>query len=427
MHRKPSRLAQVFAPLPRVAALAQWRLLESAFAPLRTPPVAIYAPMAGGLAAFSLTQQGWCLAWVLIALGAMVVCQRVAQAFHERTSEHPPTHWARNYASCVYGQAAVLGAGGAFAVSGGDPAVALLVGLPLSFAAARHGASAVLVGPARGQALLLLAPMAISAMILGSPLFWALAATAALQAAMAAALADSSATRAQEAAEAQAALAHEPLAGHTALPKAAADFQKLLGRDQITGLPNRHSFMHLLAQESARAFRAETALSLLLISWDDYDGTAVAARNDTMNLRIAGMARRLRGTLHRQQDILASLGGGRFAAVLPFTDAFGAKTVAENLQAALRAPVLDEHGNDAAAPAAISIGAATYCGKGLLPETQLLQFAEEALAAARKTGGDRISRYDPMVSTLRPPPYAGATAQPKSVSQSAEGLASVSK
>jgi diguanylate cyclase (GGDEF)-like protein len=201
------------------------------------------------------------------------------------------------------------------------------------------------------------------------------------------------------------------LAGHTALPKAAADFQKLLGRDQTTGLPNRHSFMHLLAQESARAFRAETALSLLLVAWDEHGTTASRLEAAAMDARIAGIARRLRGTLHRQQDILASLGGGRFAVVLPFTDAFGAKTVAENLQAALRAPVLDADGSEAGASVAISVGAATYCGKGLLPETQLLHFAEEALCAARNTGGDRISRYDPMVDTLRPAAYAGAKPQ----------------
>ena len=391
--------------MPSIPPLAQWRLLEAAFDSLRAPPVAIYAPVAGGVAAFGLFGQVWCLAWAVAALAGMVLCQRAALAFDRRTSEPTPEQWAGRYRACVWAQAAVLGAGGAGAALSGNVQIALLIGFPLSFAAARGGAAACLAGPARGQALFMLAPLAIAALAVGSPVFLALSALAALQAGMAAALADASASHAQEAAEAQAALTHESLASPAALPKAAADFQKLLGRDQVTGLPNKHSFMHLLSQESARAFRAETALSLLLISWDDFDAAANGTRPEAMDAQVASIARRLRATLHRQQDILASLGGGRFAAVLPFTDAFGAKTVAENLQAALRTPVIEANGQESVATAAISIGAATYCGKGLLPETQLLQYAEEALAAARKTGGDKITRYDPMVATLRPPPY----------------------
>jgi diguanylate cyclase (GGDEF)-like protein len=406
MLRQTSRLARIFEPLPIVPLLAQWQLVEAAFGALRTPPVAIYAPVAGGLAAFGLFGQIWCLAWVVSALLATVLCQRAAVAFDGRTAALPPSHWARFFRGCLWAQAIVLGAGGAGAALSGNPAVALIIAFPLSFAAARGGATAALAGPARGQALLILAPLAIASLTAGSPTFLALSALAALQAGMAAALAETSAGQAQAAAEAAAALAHEPVNGTVALPKAAADFQKLLGRDQTTGLPNKHSFMHLLAQESTRAYRAETALSLLLIAWDDYDAAAKSSNQEALDQLIAGIARRLRGTLHRQQDLLASLGGGRFAAVLPFTDAFGAKTVAENLQAALRTPMLEGDGQDNAATAAISIGAATYCGKGLLPEAQLLQYAEEALAAARKTGGDKITRYDPMVATLRPPPYA---------------------
>jgi diguanylate cyclase (GGDEF)-like protein len=424
MPRQPSPLARIFSPLPPATPLAQWRLLEDAFASLRAPPVAVYAPLAGGLAAFGVCQQGWCLAWVLSCVTAMVACQRVAKAFDARTAESPQTVWARRFTICVFLQSAVLGLGGLAAAATNNPAIALLVGLPLSFAAARAGASALLSGPGRLQALLLLAPLALASLAAGTPTFLALAAVATLQAAMAAALAESSAAQALAIAESKSAQSHEKLAGHAALPKAAADFQRLLGRDQKTGLPNRHSFMHLLAQESTRAFRAETALSLLLVSWDEHDEVAARLRPEALEARIAGVARCMRGTLHRQQDILASLGGGRFGVVLPFTDAFGAKTVAENLQAALRVPTLDADGNDAAGTAAISIGAATYCGKGLLPETQLLQYAEEALAAARKTGGDRISRYDPMIATLRPAPYAGPAPQQQAP---ADGMAAVGK
>ena len=411
MPSKPTRFEQVFAPLPRATPVAQWRLLEAAFGHQSSPRPADYGPIAGGLAAYGVSPQSWCLAWVLAALASLLVAQRVAAAFRERGAGEPALVWARRYDAMVTAQAALLGAGGFGAAAHADAAAAMPILLSLGCAAAQAGTGAVLAAPASRQAALLLGPLALGGMLAGSPAFFTLGLVAALQAAMGAALAQEGGARALAAAEAAAALAHEPLAGHTALPKAAADFQKLLGRDQATGLPNKHSFMHLLAQESARAFRAETALSLLLVAWDDHGAVASRLEAAAMDARIAGIARRMRGTLHRQQDILASLGGGRFAVVLPFTDAFGAKTVAENLQAALRAPVLDADGSEAGASVAISIGAATYCGKGLLPETQLLHFAEEALSAARRTGGDRITRYDPMIDALRPAAYAGAKPQ----------------
>jgi diguanylate cyclase (GGDEF)-like protein len=412
MHAKPSILEQLFTPLPRATPLAQWHVVDATYARLSPPRPAEYGPIAGGLAAYGLSGQPWCLAWVVAAAATVLAMQRVAAAFQRRGTNDPPSLWARRYRTAVLAQAALLGAGGFAAAQSGDAASAMPLLLSLAFAASRAGAGAKLAATASWQVALLLGPAALGGLLTGLPSSLALGVSAALLACMGAAQAQENGAAMLQEAESQAALAHEPLAGHTALPKAAADFQKLLGRDQATGLPNRHSFMHLLAQESARAFRAETALSLLLVAWDDYDAAAARLGAAGLDARIASIARRLRGTLHRQQDILASLGGGRFAVVLPFTDAFGAKTVAENLQAALRLPVLENDSAEAPCPVPISIGAATYCGKGLLPETQLLHFAEEALASARKTGGDRISRYDPMIDTLRPAPYAGAVPAP---------------
>ena len=403
---RQTAVGRLFDPLPHAAPLAQWRMLESAFATLAVPPPAAYAPLAGGLALFATTGQAWCLAWALAVLTGMAVCRRVAAAFDMRTAESTARTWAARHAACVWLQAALLGAGGAGAVATGNADAAMLMALPLAFSASRHGAGAVLPGPARLQALLLLGPLAAASLVVGTPPFLALAALAAVLAAMAAALADTGAESVRAAAEAQAALQQEPVKEHVPLSPAAADFQKLMGRDQATGLPNKHSFMHLLGQETARAYRAETALSLLLVACDDFEDAAATMPREALDARMSSIARRLRGRLQRQQDIITSLGGGRFGVILPFTDAFGAKTVAENLQAALRTPTLEADGSDASA--AISIGAATYCGKGLLPEAQLLHYAEEALSAARKTGGDRITRYDPMIDTLRPPTHKQA-------------------
>jgi diguanylate cyclase (GGDEF)-like protein len=320
----------------------------------------------------------------------------------------------------VWAQSAILGVGGAMAAAGGNPLICLLTAVPLCFVAGADAAQAVLPGPVRGQLLLLLGPVVAGGLFGRQQAGLVVALLAAVALGMALAVAAATSARATQAASHIAPVAMPPV-GHT-LPPAAQDFQRLLGRCQVTGLPNRHSFAHLLVQESTRACSAETKLSLLLLQWDGFDTYSAAAKPARLDAQLAGLARRLGGELRRSADVLANLGDGRFAVLLPFTDASGAGTVARNLQAALRLPELGDGAEVGANRVSVSIGAATYCGKGPLPDDQLMRFAEEALSAARATGGDRVKNYDPIAATLRPAPYAGPRPKEEASARSRERL-----
>jgi len=402
----PARLRAAATALPPVAPAAQWRLLEAAFRAPSAGGLVQLLPACAALLAFAISRQIWCLAWALAVLAAAIAVRRQAAAFEMRATGASPSVWASRRTHALWAQAAILGTGGGLAAMTGNPAVCLLAAIPLCFVAGADAAHAVPASATRGQLWFLLAPLAAGALFGPQPAGLAVSLMVAMTLAGALKLAAGAATTAGLSPDPNAQRADaaaEPLAAH--------DFQRLLGRCQITGLPNRHSFAEMLAQESARACRAGTKLSLLLLQWDGFDTLAAASPPSALNAQLAGLARRLGAELRRATDAVASLGDGRFALLLPFTDASGAATVAANLQAAMRPPPPDEAGEAPSESTAVSIGAATYCGKGMLPSEQLMQFAEEALTAARNNGGGRVKRYDPTAATLRPAPYTGPRAK----------------
>jgi diguanylate cyclase (GGDEF)-like protein len=407
---RPRRLFDI-AVLPDLPPMAQWHLLEAAFANLRAPGLAAFLPAAAGLVGYVVLGRVWYLGWALATLAGIVVAKRVAGAFDLRSSGVPAASWARTAAATAWGQAACAGVGGFGAALDSNPATCLIVVWPLYNAMAQSCAAAPLARIARGQVVLLATPLVAVCLLSGTPLFSVIGGLFVLHALASLALADGAVARAETLATAESRRAEMPISGAISLPPAAESFQKLLGRDQTTGLPNRHSFMHLLGQESLRAFRAETHLSVLLVAWDGFDAFEATHPQHVVDEALSQISKRLRTRLRRPADILASLGGGRFGVVLAFTDAFGAATVARNLQEALGTPELGEESGADLPRVPLSIGAATYCGKGLLPDGQLFEFAEEALANARKAGGNSIRRYDPTSTTLRPPPYATVPAR----------------
>jgi diguanylate cyclase (GGDEF)-like protein len=395
----PSRSIFRDTEVAKLTPLAQWHLLESAFGTVRAEPAAAMVPAIGAIATYVVLGQPWCLVWAAATLAGIGIARSTAAWFKTRVPDDSAAVWARRYTAALWCQAALVGAGGAGVALRGDGACCLLVALPVGFTLLRQAASASMAGAARGEIMVLAGPLCIGCLVVGSKLAIVTGGLFAMQAAAALALAGNAVARAQKAACRDAHQSDVPEASQTTLAPSVASFQRLLGRDQLTGLPNRHSFMHVLAQETARAVRAETTLSVLLVAWDGYDAFETANQQDVVDATLARIARRLRTMLRRRGDIIANLGGGRFAIVLASTDAFGATTVSRNLQNALRTPDPRDDASDDLRNITLSIGAATYCGKGALPDGQLFQFAEEALVNARRHGGSTIQRYDAMTAT----------------------------
>lgn len=199
------------------------------------------------------------------------------------------------------------------------------------------------------------------------------------------------------------------------------DFQKLLGRDEVTGLPNRQAFEHVLGQQAALAERLQTRLGLLVIHCDSYAGFAAVHEISARERHLLALTRRLRGCCRRAYDVLGFLQPGQFAAMLPFTDAAGADAVARNMAHGLAEPEVEPAVAEAArlgyvpllpdgeaaiargvaladadglGRSALSIGIAVYCGKGPLSAARILAAAEEACRIVQAGGGGRALRRD---------------------------------
>ena len=115
------------------------------------------------------------------------------------------------------------------------------------------------------------------------------------------------------------------------------DLERLVCVDALTGVANRRHTMELLAAEWKRCVREQRPLAIVMIDLDyfhAYNERYGHPGGDACLQRVAdAMVRALR----RPSDYLGRYGGEEFMAVLPNTDAVGAKIVAERLRAAVEA------------------------------------------------------------------------------------------
>jgi diguanylate cyclase (GGDEF)-like protein len=390
--------------------LAQWQLLESGFSELASPRLIRFVPALFIAAIPAVTFKPWGLAWLLAVAIGLAAGHPVAAAFDRRPANAERAPWLRRYRQVLAWQAACLGAGGFLTALLGALPACLLAATAIAFAVTEAGFDPFPSTATRQRMAILAAPLAAgavlhAALLHGGPVFLAIAAAMIVWAAANALLAHATASRFEAI---TAALNKPPAAvlnGAVAESPGEQDFQKLLGRDQITGLPNRHSFMRLLALESERAALASSPLTLLVVDWIGHDEYAENHPESLVDSALTDLANCLRTTLRRRLDVLASLGKGKFALLLPSTDAFGGETVAKAVLAAVSPDEADEQPEDS--QTAVKIGCATYRGKGSLAATDLLSFAEDALQNARKSMDRSIRHYDPIGKATRPPPFVG--------------------
>lgn len=173
---------------------------------------------------------------------------------------------------------------------------------------------------------------------------------------------------------------------------AEARVQRMASHDALTGLPNQGLLMQLLGQAMTEARRNREPGALLVVEVTRLGAIADTLGHDVGNALLVEAGRLLRSRL-REGDILARLGGGKFAIALPRIERREhAALVARKLVDALAAPVaVGKHAlqvgtqvgiavwpEDAQEPGALLRGAdvaAARAGTGMEPA--LLFFSEE--------------------------------------------------
>ncbi len=163
--------------------------------------------------------------------------------------------------------------------------------------------------------------------------------------------------------------------------------------DSLTGIPNRRYLDDYLKREWGRAKREANAISMLMVDIDyfkAYNDHYGHLAGDSCLKRIASV---LAETITRSSDIVARYGGEEFAAILPKTDAQGARSVAEAIRKQIKDLDLPHADSPLESKVTVSVGTATIVpllGISELSKEALIQAADRALYQAKQQGRNMV-------------------------------------
>lgn len=171
------------------------------------------------------------------------------------------------------------------------------------------------------------------------------------------------------------------------LEQANRQLQMLAVHDELTGLHNRRFAIAALDELWAEAQRDGTPLSVLMLDADHFKPVNDRFGHATGDALLRALASRLQNAV-RTSDFVCRLGGDEFLVICPRSTLDGAALVAEKILAEC-APFNTEDGVECW-DGSISIGLAE-AGESMVRPEDLLHAADEALYAAKRGGGARLS------------------------------------
>lgn len=170
----------------------------------------------------------------------------------------------------------------------------------------------------------------------------------------------------------------------TAIADREKSILKLAYLDEMTGLPNRASFMKELNSAIYQSETNQEPLSVLVMNLDRFKQINNVLGHDFGNELLHAVSIRISQVFRKDNDVVARISGDEFAVLLPATNADVAMNIAQKLLQAFEKPIqLDDNFVDITA----GIGIANYPAHSNQIE-QLLSFAEIAMqvSKAKKCG-----------------------------------------
>jgi diguanylate cyclase (GGDEF)-like protein len=190
------------------------------------------------------------------------------------------------------------------------------------------------------------------------------------------------------------------LANHARGSATEKELTELRVTDALTGLGNSRKLQRCLDHEWSRCGRDAVPLAVLAVEVDRFAAFEKAHDQAAADEGLVQAANALRSQCFRRRDTVLHLSGPRFMAVLPATDAVGARHVAAQILEAFRG--LREE-RPAAFPFSVSIGIAVAVPSDGEIASALVRKAEFSLESAKIEGGDRaIGAYVPASAATSP-------------------------
>jgi two-component system, cell cycle response regulator len=162
--------------------------------------------------------------------------------------------------------------------------------------------------------------------------------------------------------------------------------------DALTGAHNRRYFMNHMRRELKRTRRFGGEVALLVFDIDHFKHINDRYGHAAGDVVLVEFVRRVQGSLPREYDWCARLGGEEFAVVLPQTDLAGGALVAEKIRRALAAaPIPTSTG---AIEVTVSVGVSglgCFADREAVTADHLLSRADDCLYHSKNGGRDRVT------------------------------------
>jgi two-component system chemotaxis family response regulator WspR len=179
------------------------------------------------------------------------------------------------------------------------------------------------------------------------------------------------------------------------------DLERLVCVDSLTGIANRRHMLSLLDAEWRRSAREHLVLAVVMIDLDCYHAYNEQYGHLGGDSCLQRVAEAMVTCLRRPSDFLGRYGGEEFLAVLPNTDAAGAKIVAERLRAAVEALAIPHLGSACSHVVTITAGFAAAEVEREVAVDTLIGAADAALLRAKVSGRNRIAGEAPRTKRSR--------------------------
>ncbi|ETR68417.1 MAG: response regulator receiver modulated diguanylate cyclase [Candidatus Magnetoglobus multicellularis str. Araruama] len=166
--------------------------------------------------------------------------------------------------------------------------------------------------------------------------------------------------------------------------------EKLSSIDGLTEIPNRRQFDEIFANEWARARRAQSNISLILIDIDffkQYNDHYGHAAGDKCLQKVS---KTLHKSVKRPADFVARYGGEEFVVILPEIDHDSALLIASQLKDTISQLELPHEASQLSRYVTISLGLATTIPQNDQRHEILLETADKYLYDAKSSGRNQV-------------------------------------
>jgi diguanylate cyclase (GGDEF)-like protein len=193
--------------------------------------------------------------------------------------------------------------------------------------------------------------------------------------------------------------------------QANAALREMTTEDDETGLANRRQFDRSLVHEFKRALRSGTPLGLVLIELDQSKFCGETPGQPASGDALRQVAQTIKAVPRRTGDLVARYSELVIAVLLPLADESGTERVATIILEAVRALRI-AHSASETGCLTVSCGSGAFVGlQGMNNPLELVTRADQALAVAKASGGDRVRRYDPGINADLINPYGAPEAE----------------